>query len=347
MSDTAVAPQTWAPLLPWQHGIASTALGARARWPHALLLAGRRGVGKHVLAMHFARSLLCESPLSGGGACGVCPSCAYVATGSHPDLRVIEPVVFDADGNATAVDVITVDRIRELTEFIQLSTHRLGAKVAVLTPAEAMNPAAANALLKTLEEPPSGTYLLLVSHQPGRLVATVRSRCRVLDVVEPDPAMSAQWLVDHHVQKAPLLLAEAGGAPLLALELADDVVQRDRAMLLADLARPARLSPVAFGARLDASPKDERKPQLANAVYWLLTWVADLAIVRAGGAPKFNPDHAASLSRLAARLAPVALFRYYQELLRQRALLNHPLQPRLVAEALLFEYRSLFPRGLD
>jgi DNA polymerase-3 subunit delta' len=347
VSDDDAMASTWEAQLPWQQGVAAAALGGRAQWPHALLLTGRRGLGKRVLAMHFARALLCESPLAAGDACGVCTSCGYVASGTHPDLRVIEPVVFDTDGNATAVDVIAVDRIRELTEFIQLSTHRLGAKVAVVVPAETMNAAAANALLKTLEEPPPATYLMLVSHESARLPATIRSRCRVLKVAEPDTATATAWLADQHIKRPSLVLAQAGGAPLLALTLADDVVQRDRDVLLADLTRPERLSPVSIGARLEALPKDERKPQMAHAVYWLLTWIADLAAVHAGGAPRFNPDHAEHLARLASRLAPVALFRYYQTLMRQRALLTHPLQPRLVAEALLIEYRSLFPRGLD
>ena len=87
------------------------------------------------------------------------------------------------------------------------------------------------------------------------------------------------------------------------------------------------------------------KIQLANAVYWLLAWTADLAAVGAGAGPSFNPDHREALARLARRVARVPLFRYYQELRRQRALLSHPLQPRWVAEALLIEYRKLFSKG--
>ena len=114
--------------------------------------------------------------------------------GAHPDLRLIEPLERDEEGNVTPVDAITVDRIRELIEFTQLSTHRQRAKVAVIAPAEAMNAAAANALLKTLEEPPPDTYLMLVSHQPGRLPATIVSRCRRLPAPEPEPRAAAAWL---------------------------------------------------------------------------------------------------------------------------------------------------------
>ncbi|MDQ2962600.1 MAG: DNA polymerase III subunit delta' [Pseudomonadota bacterium] len=335
----------WQPLLPWQHEAAAAALQARARWPHALLIAGRRGIGKRILALHFAQALLCEQPQADGSACGRCPSCAHVVNGAHPDLRLIEPIERDDEGNPTPVNEIIVKRIRELIDFTQLSTHRQRAKVAVIVPADTLNTEAANALLKTLEEPPAATYLILVSHQPGRLPATIVSRCRMLAAPEPDADAAAAWLSAQGTREPQLLLAQAGGAPLLALALADPVVQHERRLLLDELARPEHLTPVAVGARIDAYGKDERKARLADVVYWLLTWTADLAAMGSGGAPRFNPDREQALALLGARVARLKLFRYYRTLLRQRALLGHPLQPRLVAEALLFEYCAMFARG--
>lgn len=335
-------------LLPtWQRAIVESALAHRERWPHALLITGRRGLGKRLLALHFARALLCESPLESGEACGVCLSCGYVGQGTHPDLQLIEPVTYDDEGNATPVDSINVERVRELIAFTQLSPHRQRAKVGLIAPAEAMNGAAANALLKTLEEPPPGTFLLLVSHHPERLAATIVSRCQRLPAPEPDRAAAAAWLAQNSIGDVEpgLVLAQAGGAPLFALALAGADIQRERDHLLGQLAQPERLSPLAFGARLDSAPKDERKAQLANAVYWLLVWTADLASVAAGAAPSFNPDRVDALKQLAGRVALVPLFRYYRMLLQQRALLSHPLQPRWVAESLLIEYRKLFARG--
>ena len=343
MSEAPATPS--AALPPWHRGLVTTMLQQRARWPQALLIAGGRGLGKRALALHLARALLCETPQADGEPCGICPACVYVAAGAHPDLRLIEPVLVDDEGNVTIVDVISVDRVRELTEFTQLSTHRHRAKIAVIAPAEAMNPPAANALLKTLEEPPDNTYLMLVSHQPGRLAPTIVSRCRRLPVAAPDASVAAAWLAAHGVADADRVLAQAGGAPLLALELADPALQREGEALLAELARPERLSPVAVGARLEAAPKDERKALLGAALYWLLTWTADLATVASGGMPRFHPQRRAALAALASRVARVPLFRYYQSLLQQRALLSHPLTPRLVAEALLIEYRDLFTKA--
>jgi DNA polymerase-3 subunit delta' len=347
MSELPSQSATWQPLPPWHQAIAVSALDHRQRWPHALLISGRRGLGKRLLALHFARALLCEAPLDSGEACGACLSCGYVGQGTHPDLQILEPVTYDDEGNPTPVDAINVERVRELIAFSQLSPHRQRAKVGLIVPAEAMNAAAANALLKTLEEPPAGTFLLLVSHQPARLAPTIVSRCQRLPAPEPDRSAAAAWLAQNTFGNADphLVLAQAGGAPLLALALADADIQRERDHLLVQLAQPERLSPLAFGARLDGAPKDGRKTQLANTVYWLLAWTADLASVAAGGTPSFNPDHRESLKRLAGRVALVPLFRYYRTLLRQRALLSHPLQPRWIAEALLIEYRKLFARG--
>src|SRR5438094_791788 len=337
--EIASAP-VWVSLLPWQHDAARAGLRYRARWPHALLLTGREGIGKRTFALELARSLLCEDGAGDGFACGVCASCRYVRAGQHPDLRVVEPVEIDDDNVATPSLWITIAHVRALIDWAQLTSHRHVAKVTVIVPAERMNGAAANALLKTLEEPPPGTYLLLVSDQYARLPATIVSRCRLLPAPEPDAGSANAWLAAEGVEHPQLLLAQAGGAPLLALALADAAIQRERDALLDALSRPERLSPVAFGARLDAYPRDERKARLADAVYWLLAWTADLAAVASGGAPRFNPDRKEALARLGARVARVALFRYYQALLRQRALLGHPLTPRLVPEALLFEYRA-------
>jgi DNA polymerase III subunit delta' len=205
-----------------------------------------------------------------------------------------------------------------------------------------MHVAAANALLKTLEEPPQDTYLLLVSDQPGRVPATLRSRCRHFSAPRADADVAERWLADLGVAAPAAVLAQAGGAPLLALAMADPAWQGERAAWLQALAKPKTLSAVALAARLDTGPKDERKQRLGLAIDWLGAWTTDLARVAAGGAPLRNPDFAAALNALASTVAPIPLFRYHQALSRQRALVVHPLQPRLVAEALLIDYRELF-----
>lgn len=342
-SDAPGVALPWLPLLPWQVQPARELLARRAAWPHALLLHGPRGIGKHALALNLAQALLCESPRPDGLACGSCPSCRYTEAGQHPDLMRLELLAIDEEtGELRATDTIPIDRVRGIIEFVQLSSHRQRAKVAVIAPAERMNAAASNALLKTLEEPPPGTYLLLVADQPGRLPATIRSRCRSLPAPMPTFEDARAWLVAQGAAEPELALAQAGGAPVAALAYADPGVNAERRTWLEALAQPRTLPLLALAARIDAGGKDERRPRLARAIDWLLGWTADLARVAAGGAPQRNPDFAAPLARLARQVAPVPLFRYHRSLLRERALLAHPLQPRLVAEAVLIDYRALF-----
>jgi DNA polymerase-3 subunit delta' len=155
--------------------------------------------------------------------------------------------------------------------------------------------------------------------------------------------VALRWLSGQGVAAPEALLAQSGGAPLVALALADPAMQAERAAWLGALGRPEALSPVALAARIELGGRDKRRDRLASAVDWLVAWTADLARVRSGGEPQLNPDHGPTLRALATKVARNSLFRYHRRLLGERTLLAHPLQPRLVAESLLAEYRALFP----
>jgi len=207
--------------LPW-HGTAWERVRSwvtSSRLPHAVLIAGRPGLGKGVFAESLAKGLLCQAPAAGVRGCGQCRACTLVAAGSHPDLTRIEP---EEEGKP-----IRVEQVRQLSAALALRPALGGRKVALLIPADAMNRNAANALLKTLEEPPGDAVLLLVSHAPGRLPLTVLSRCQRLGIEPPSPSAARDWLEAHlagdprPAADASRLLALAGGAPLAALGLAE------------------------------------------------------------------------------------------------------------------------------
>jgi len=327
--------------LPWHAAAAAELLAQRDRLPHAMLIAGRAGIGKRRLADWLARALLCESSESRRGPCGACPSCRYAAAAQHPDLRVLEPIEM-VDDEPKAVDWIVVERIRALTQWAALTSHRRGAKVAIIDPAERMNAAAANALLKTLEEPPTNTFFVLVTHQVGRLPATIVSRCQRIAARLPTRAEGQAWLEAQGMRDPGPMLAQANGAPLAALALAAADHQAERRIWMSALSSPQSLAVTALGARIDVGAKDARRARLAAVVDWLIAWASDLARMRAGGTVGHNPDFGAQLATLAQSVAALPLFRYHRTLLEQRMLLAHPLQPRLVAEALLIDYRALF-----
>ena len=197
-------------LLPWQNGAWSRieAMLRTGRPPHAVLLHGPGGIGKHRLAARLAGAILCTDPRF--GPCGACRSCHLLDAGSHPDFLRIEP----GEGES----VIPIGTVRDLIERFTLAAER--ARVAVVAPAEAMNQAAANAFLKTLEEPAGSATFILASAAPGRLPATVRSRCRKIAVPAPPRAEALAWLeTKTESTLARRLLDLSGGAPLAALEL--------------------------------------------------------------------------------------------------------------------------------
>lgn len=217
---------------PWQTEQWQTVCRARAagRLHHALLLTGPPGIGKAAFVEAFAGWLLCEMP-RGDVACGECRGCCQHAAGSHPDCIVLSPdheqrpALARYAGQRCQYDskrknpstVISVDQVRELNERLHASAHYGGHKLAALIPAEALNAAAANALLKLLEEPPDKTVFLLLSQRASRLPATVRSRCQMLRFGVPprDAAIAALPAGD----ASALALDLAGGAPLGAQDL--------------------------------------------------------------------------------------------------------------------------------
>jgi DNA polymerase-3 subunit delta' len=229
---TAIAPDD--PMPEWC-GPAWSLLAARAAngtLPHALLVCGPGGLGKRALVEMFVRARLCETPQD-GRACGSCRTCKLLAAGTHPDrMRVkLEP------NPKTGVmrKEIVVDQIRELSARLAMSSQLDGWQVAVIDPADAMNAAAQNALLKTLEEPTEASLIVLVADQPWRLSATIRSRCQRIDLAAPPPGEALAWLHARGVESADAVLAAAGGNPGQAWLLAEQGGMQRRQEVARDL----------------------------------------------------------------------------------------------------------------
>lgn len=345
-------------IYPWQQDDWQRVQALRAQWPHALLFHGQAGTGKTDFVRHLAQGLLCEAPTANGEPCGQCVACHWLSQGNHPDFRIVVPESMaaeamageigdsaesddsrgDGDGGKktkTLSREIKIEQVRALLDFCSVGSHRGGARVIVLYPAEALNSAAANALLKTLEEPPAGVVFLMVSAQVDRLLPTIISRCRQWPLGRPAAAAALAWLAQQDVEDAAGLLAEAGGAPLSALALAGDPHRALRRQTLAQFAAGAACDAFACGEALQKAP-------IPLVLGWLQRWLFDLLAVKTAGQGRYYPAALQALERCAADADAVQLARFIRIVNRQRAVENHPLNARLVIEELMLGYREIF-----
>jgi DNA polymerase-3 subunit delta' len=312
----------------------------------ALLLVGPDGIGKAEFAQSLAQALLCTQPAVQGDPCGTCMSCRLFGTGNHPDYRQVEAGAPEADsGDASEEGAvkprdqassrwIKVEQVRALWDFLALSPHFGGRKVVVIQAAERLHASAANALLKTLEEPPPRTHLILVTGLPSRLPATVRSRCMRVQFSLPNDQVAAEWLREQGVAQPALSLAQTGYAPLRAHELDTPTFWSQRSALIDQVLSGVRFDPVALSER--AAPDT-----LAALVGGLQRWCYDLLLYKSAGRVRYNTDCAQILHRLATRVALRALLRFMRELQAVARTLEHPLNPRLVMERCLFGYKQV------
>lgn len=321
-------------IYPWQQTLWQQ-LVTRPQHAHAYLLQGPAGIGKRALADQLAAHLLCLQPQT-LRACGACKACHLLAAGSHPDLHVLQPEELDK--------AIKVDQVRELVGFVVQTAHLGGRKVVVLEPAEAMNPNAANALLKSLEEPAGNTVMLLISHQSSRLLPTIKSRCVQQNCPLPDEASSLAWLHQQlpqlERQQALELLVLAGGSPLTAMRLFEQDIVGQRAKVVEGVKKllKQQLSPSQLAESWNAIP-------LQLLFDWFCDWsqvllryqlTADQAVL---GLEDMQPV----LQYLAGKAAQTKVMMLQDWLLlqRQKVIWRANLNRNLLLEALLVQWASL------
>jgi DNA polymerase-3 subunit delta' len=316
--------------------------GRRRALPHALLIQGRTGLGKTALAMAFAQGLLCERGAESPWPCGECKACLWFGQGSHPDFRLIQPQALDESPSAEtesrprdgepASRQIRIDQVRDVQALLAIGTHRRGLRVVLIRPAEAMNVAASNALLKSLEEPPPSTVFLLVSSSPDRLLPTVRSRCQRLAVPPASEAEAVPWLAAQGVADPEAALAYAANAPLAVLEEAEERPARDA--FIRELASGQRDALALVDLCQSAGP--------ARVITWLQKWVADLVLARVANTARYHLRQLPALRALAGAVALEPLLRFGRSLGARAAVAQHPLNARLFLEATLIDYTRLW-----
>ncbi|WP_046114427.1 hypothetical protein [Aquincola tertiaricarbonis] len=325
--------------LPWLRPVLDQAL-QQVRG-HATLVHGPGGVGQFELAIVLAQSWLCEAAGPAPRPCGRCAACHLMQARMHPDFLLLipdalrEPLGWQMEGEGGAKDgegkkakpsrEIKVEAVRGAIDWSQQTSSRGRGKVLVIHPAQAMNLIAANALLKTLEEPPGALRLLLCAHDPDSLLPTLRSRCQRLLLPSPDRTVALDWLAGQGVQEPQVLYTAAGGQPVEAL-----------AMLRAGIdAAGWRRLPQALRHGDASAFAGWPLPRAIDALQKL---AHDLTVAAVGGAPRYFDAGA-----LPAGATLAGLSDWQRELRRAARHDEHPWNASLLVEALVLQGRALWP----
>lgn len=325
-------------ILPWQKTIWQSIWSRRQqdRMPHALLFAGAEGVGKMQFAKALAATLLCVSPSEDGQLCGQCKSCHLLAAQSHPDFIQVTP--------EEKSEIIKIDQIREVVNFVNETALLGGYRVIIVNPASAMNVYAANALLKTLEEPTPKTLLILICNQSRRIPATIASRCQRIDFPQPESNVALQWLQASQPNTSAnleLTLSLANGAPLKAKELLENdilTLRNDLYQGLLELSQ-SRSDPLQKAAAW-------HDQDMEVLLYWLLLWLKDLlrCKVTSGQAALVNTDRQTDLVSMTQRISLESLLRYIDQVQSAyaRALGTLNINRQLLLEEIFIEWKLCF-----
>lgn len=233
-------------IYPWQteQWLRCKSLYENERLPHALLFSGKEGLGIQEFAVNFATAILTDSFSDNGVEENVSKDWHLLQSGNHPDYSMLQP--------EEAGKQIKVDQVRELIEFLQYTSQYGRKKIAIIEPAEAMNRSSANGLLKTLEEPPADSLLILVAYKPELLPITIRSRCQEIVFSYSDSTESQQWLLQNIADPSQLELAMMiTSAPLAAKSLieSDQLSERNTLLNELNLLQKQQVEPISIAER--------------------------------------------------------------------------------------------------
>ena len=324
----------------WQQIMQRTSL------PHALLLRGHAGNGKVDFAHALSRSLLCAQPVN-THACNICAGCTWFNEGAHPDFKMISPE--DNDNDDESIDLskkktskksqISVSQIRQLSDYLHLSNHQTnGRRIVLIAPAELLNIASSNALLKMLEEPPANTIFLLVSSQPQRLLPTIMSRCQVIEMPIPNSSVALDWLTKQGLKDAKKLLEYAGGAPLLAVQMSQENGAVEK--IINHLALGAKLEPLLTATAM-------LQIGMERSIETLQKWIFDLTICIHAQKIHYHVAHTKPLQLLCKSVNLKSLLSFQQKLLEYKKTANHPLSNEMQLENILLNYTKIFSKKIE
>jgi DNA polymerase-3 subunit delta' len=313
------------------------AIHENEKLPHALILKGKEGIGKYDFAMKFTKSYLCQNPLANHVPCEVCSSCEWFPE-SHPDFKHIAPIESEDDESSKRKTIrkksIVIDQIRELSEYLELSAHQeSGKRVVLIEPADSLNQAASNALLKILEEPPENTLFILLSSQIQKLIATIRSRCQLLDLRGPSLDEAKLFLIDQNIAHEESLLSFTGGSPFTAIKELENKPEREVVTQLLSQGHNIDITKVNYAI-------------LTQGLDWTLNmiqkWTFDLLLNFHTQQIYYFTKEEKYIHSQAKQINLNALLLFTNELNELKKIASHPVNQELQLQNIFIKYKQIF-----
>ncbi len=321
-------------IYPWQNTIWTRIIDQVSNdlLPHAILISGATDIGKLQFCKSFMQKLNCTQSDEHDQACGECNNCKLYIAGTHPDIKVLN---IDEE----TLDQIKIDDIREINQFTTLSRQIAEYKILCINEAHLMNRNAANALLKSLEEPPPFTIIFLITDRVDMLLPTIKSRCQHWKLGVPDFEVVLQWLnAQDPTSDWSATLSIAGGRPLLAKKMHESGLGEERAEFFQDISQFLQSK-----QKLSNISAKHQNAELERLVKWQQSWCSDLVRCEFGNEPATleNPDFRRSLHSLKGRVDLHSLFRFMDKLIEFRRFSSAPLNKRLFIEDMLLRCREV------
>ena len=323
-------------IYPWFKD-AWTAIHKNEKLPHALIFKGKEGIGKYDFANTFAKSYLCQSPISNHLPCEACSSCEWFPD-SHPDFKHIAPIESDDDESSKRKTVrkknIAIHQIRELSEYLELSAHQeKGRRIVLIEPADSLNQAASNALLKILEEPPENTLFILVTSQAQKLIATIRSRCQLLELRGPSLDEARVFLDGQKIAYEKSLLSFTGGSPFNAMKELENQSERSVITQLLSQGHKVDITKINYSILTQG---------LDWTVNMIQKWAFDLLLSFHTQQSYYFKAEEARIDSQAKQLNLDALLLFVNELNELKKIASHPVNQELQLQNIFIKYKQIF-----
>lgn len=345
-------------LLPW-HSELFTQWHNNPNKSHAYLIMAQEHTGGEILLQQLANSVLCENPSTSKIACGQCTGCQLLAAHSHPDFRIIRPSILDINHPIEELrpekpsKEIRIAQVRELTNMVNQTSHRGGMRVILIYPANKLNTNAANALLKTLEEPNAHTLFFLLANDIKQLLPTIVSRCLRINAKTPDIATAIHYL-NQHIAPNPNWaehLTSENRAVLRVAQLHETHYFSLQNQLIQELTQGKRINPLRLAETYEKHIKDADKARLlgkthtldiSTIITWLQRWTHDLALCTQDSEARYYPQYKHELRQLITSINLFKLHQLHTQLLKEQQYSERSLNIKLWLEKLFLTYTQTF-----